>query len=63
MDSKFKLKEKYKQEFFTFKVRDKEISIQTHSKSLSNNNIPKISLPRYESWGDILNWQLQENVP
>ena len=63
IDNWNQLKEKYKQEFFTFKVRDKEISIQTHSKSLSNNNIPKISLPRYESWGDILNWQLQENVP
>jgi methylmalonyl-CoA mutase len=25
--------------------------------------VPKISLPKYESWGDLLKWQLQENVP
>ena len=57
------LKEKYKKEVFKYKVRNKEISIQTHTTSLSHNQIPKITLPKYESWGDILNWQLQENVP
>jgi len=57
------LKEKYKQEFFKFTVRSKELSIATHTKSLSSTNIPKISLPKYEAWGDLLNWQLQENVP
>ncbi|MDA9656236.1 methylmalonyl-CoA mutase family protein [Flavobacteriales bacterium] len=57
------LTEKYKKEIFKYKVRNKEISIQTHTTSLSHNQIPKITLPKYESWGDILNWQLQENVP
>ncbi len=54
---------KYKEPFFTFKVRDKELKIANHTKSLSNSTIPKISLPRYEAWGDLLNWLLQENVP
>lgn len=53
----------YKSGVFTFKVRDKEIGIQTHSESLSHVQIPKISLPRYEAWGDLLKWNLQENVP
>ena len=57
------LKEKYNKEFFKYTVRSKELSIATHTKSLSNTNIPKISLPKYEAWGDLLNWQLQENVP
>ena len=57
------LKEKYNQEFFKYTVRSKELSIATHTKSLSSTNIPKISLPKYEAWGDLLNWQLQENVP
>ncbi|HIE45616.1 MAG TPA: methylmalonyl-CoA mutase, partial [Flavobacteriaceae bacterium] len=48
---------------YTFKVRDKEINIKTHTKSLSQLDIPKISLPRYEAWGDILYWILTENVP
>jgi methylmalonyl-CoA mutase len=53
----------YKAPLFKFKVRDKEIGIQTHSESLSHLQIPKISLPRYEAWGDLLKWNLQENVP
>ncbi|MBS1506411.1 MAG: methylmalonyl-CoA mutase family protein [Bacteroidetes bacterium] len=53
----------YREPVFKFKVRDKEIGIQTHTESLSHLQIPKISLPRYEAWGDLLTWQLQENVP
>ena len=55
--------QKYKDPIYTFKVRDKEINIETHSESLSHSQIPKISLPKYEAWGDLLRWNLQENVP
>ena len=54
---------KYKNPVYTFKVRDKEIKIQTHTESLSHSQIPKIALPKYQAWGDILKWNLQENVP
>lgn len=54
---------KYKNPVYTFKVRDKEIKIQTHSESLSHSQIPKIALPKYQAWGDVLRWCLQENVP
>ncbi|HEY1196752.1 methylmalonyl-CoA mutase family protein [Flavobacterium sp.] len=54
---------KYKNPVYSFKVRDKEIKIATHSESLSHLQIPKIALPKYEGWGDILRWNLQENVP
>ncbi len=55
--------QRYKDEFYSFNVRDKEIKIRTHSESLSHSQIPKISTPKYRSWGDILRWSLQENVP
>jgi methylmalonyl-CoA mutase len=55
--------QQYKNEYFIFKVRDKEIKIKTHYESLSHLQIPKISTPKYEAWGDILKWNLQENVP
>ena len=55
--------ESYKNEYFIFKVRDKELKIKTHTESLSHLQIPKICLPKYSAWGDILKWQLQENVP
>ncbi|WP_432222063.1 methylmalonyl-CoA mutase family protein [Flavobacterium sp. TMP13] len=54
---------KYKNPVYSFKVRDKEIKIATHSESLSHQQIPKIALPKYQAWGDILRWCLQENVP
>jgi methylmalonyl-CoA mutase len=54
---------KYKNPIYTFKVRDKEIKIETHTESLSHSQIPKVALPKYQAWGDILRWTLQENVP
>lgn len=56
-------KKQYKDEFFGYKVRDKELKIATHTESLSHLQIPKISLPSYKAWGDILRWNLKENVP
>ena len=55
--------QKYKNPVYTFKVRDKEINIKTHSESLSHSQIPKVALPKYQAWGDLLRWNLQENVP
>ncbi|AWI26251.1 methylmalonyl-CoA mutase family protein [Flavobacterium pallidum] len=54
---------RYKHPVYSFKVRDKEIKIATHTESLSHTQIAKVALPRYEAWGDILRWCLQENVP
>ena len=41
------LVEKYKNEDYVFKVRDKEIRIKTHSESLSHTPIPKVTLPSF----------------
>ncbi len=53
----------YKNDEFVYKVRDKEIRVKTHTESLSHSKIPKVVLPRYKSWGDIVKWNLRENVP
>jgi methylmalonyl-CoA mutase len=53
----------YKDAEYKFQVRDKVIKIQTHSESLSHSLIPKVATPKYRSWGDMLKWVLQENVP
>jgi methylmalonyl-CoA mutase len=55
--------QRYKDEFYIFKVRDKEIKIKTHTESLSHLQIPKVATPKYRNWGDLLRWILQENVP
>ncbi|ATL46267.1 methylmalonyl-CoA mutase [Chitinophaga caeni] len=54
---------KYKSDVYEFKVRDKIIKLPLVTESLSHSRIPKVSLPKYQDWGDILRWQLTENVP
>jgi isobutyryl-CoA mutase len=56
-------KQAYSAEYFVYSVRNKEIRIENYTKSLSHNNIPKVVLPRYKDWGEILTWTRQENVP
>ena len=56
-------KKRYSDPVYSFKVRDKEIKIETHTESLSHTQIPKVALPKFKSWGDVLRWSLQENVP
>jgi methylmalonyl-CoA mutase len=53
----------YQQDYYEFKVRDKIIRQDMFSKSLSGTRIPKVVLPKYNDWGDLLRWQAQENVP
>jgi len=53
----------YRNPEYVYSVRGKEIRVQTHTKSLSGNMIPKVSVPRYTGWGDRLRWAMQENFP
>jgi len=53
----------YKQDEYVFEVRGKEIKSKTYSESLSHSRIPRVALPSYRSWGEILKWTLRENVP
>jgi len=53
----------YKKDFFEYQVRDKVIKQPLTTTSLSGTRVPKVVLPKYKDWGDILKWQLQENVP
>jgi isobutyryl-CoA mutase len=57
------LKEKYSADKFVAKIRDKEIVTQLKTKSLSGLEIPKVALPKYKDYGEILRWVYRENVP
>ncbi|UOR11230.1 fused isobutyryl-CoA mutase/GTPase IcmF [Halobacillus amylolyticus] len=57
------LHERYSGETYTFKVRDKEITMDLTTESLSGIKVPKVALPHYSDWGDRLTWLLRENVP
>ncbi len=58
-----RLTKRFRDPQFTFKVRDLELTVETHTESLSHQRIPRVALPRFEAWGDLLFWMLQENVP
>lgn len=57
------LVKKYKADFFEYEVRGRVIRQPMITKSLSGTKIPKVVLPKYKDWGDLLKWQLQENIP
>src|SRR5215204_2575664 len=54
---------KYTADYFEYQVRDKVIRQELTTASISGSKIPKVVLPKYKDWGDILKWQLLENLP
>lgn len=53
----------YQQDEYIYHVRNQEIRQSLYTTSLSGTRIPKLLLPKFKDWGDILRWQAQENVP
>jgi isobutyryl-CoA mutase len=57
------LKESYSGDELITKVRDKEIKTILKTESLSGLKIPKVALPNFKDYGEILRWVYTENVP
>lgn len=53
----------YEADEYVYKVRNRAISVPTYTKSLSHTRIPRVILPKFKDWGEIVRWTLQENVP
>lgn len=53
----------YTGEHYTYTVRGKDIRVANHEESLSHTKVPKIALPKFKDWGEIVRWCMQENVP
>jgi methylmalonyl-CoA mutase len=56
-------RDRYRQEYFEYEVRGKVIRQPLYIESLSRLRIPRIAVPRFSDWGDILRWRVQENFP
>ncbi|MFM8371054.1 MAG: methylmalonyl-CoA mutase family protein [Bacteroidota bacterium] len=54
---------RYYADEYVYQVRGKDIRVQTYTESLSKTRVPKVALPGFQDWGEILRWSLQENVP
>ena len=53
----------YTRDQYTYTVRGRDIKVDLYVETLSHLQVPKVSLPKYQDWGDILNWLMRENVP
>ncbi|MCA8910623.1 MAG: methylmalonyl-CoA mutase family protein [Planctomycetes bacterium] len=57
------LQKSYTAEENVYEVRGREIHVANYTQTLSGTQLPKVALPKYHDWGDVLVWLLEENVP
>jgi len=57
------LKKRYSAPEVKFEVRGREIAVESTTTTLSGSRVPRVALPRFEDWGEILRFRLQENLP
>jgi isobutyryl-CoA mutase len=57
------LKRSYTEPENIYVVRGREIRTANYTTSLSGSLVPKVALPPYSTWGELLHWQLLENLP
>ncbi|MCS6991093.1 MAG: methylmalonyl-CoA mutase family protein [Chitinophagales bacterium] len=57
------MRQQYRKEVYTYRVRNKEIRVTTHRESLAHLSIPRVATPRFTAWDQIVAWYCQENFP
>jgi methylmalonyl-CoA mutase len=57
------LKKRYEAPEVAFEVRGREIQVESTATTLSGSKVSRVALPRFEDWGEILRFRLQENLP
>ncbi len=57
------LKEQYSGDEYVQVVRNREIRVELKTKSQSGTPVSKVAVPRFRDWGDIVRWQMLENLP
>lgn len=57
------LRKKFKEENYSYRIRGKEIKSNLFFRSLSGTKIPKIAIPDFSDWGDLIKWRFTENFP
>ena len=57
------LKCSYRQEELVTRTREKEIRTPLYTETLSGTRVPRVCVPDFEDWGEIVKWSLKENLP
>ncbi len=58
-----KIRSDYDRDEFTYTVRGREIRVPLTSESLAGTHVPKVQLPRRQTWPGILRYLFLENLP
>jgi isobutyryl-CoA mutase len=48
---------------YSYVVRDREVTGSNYAETLSRLKIPKVAVPAYRDWGDLVRFLLRENLP
>jgi methylmalonyl-CoA mutase len=48
---------------YVYTVRGREIRGANYTETLSHNKVPKLAVPHYRDWGDLLTFLLKEHLP
>lgn len=56
-------KQRYLDDEFVYRVRNRQITVHNYTETLSHLRVPKVALPKFSDWGEIVRWCMQENVP
>ncbi len=58
-----KLRHDYGQEKFSYRVREKEVTVNAGVKSLSDSLVTKVTPAPFNDWGELTKFLLKENIP
>jgi isobutyryl-CoA mutase len=50
-------------ETYSYKVRDRVVTGENYTESLARQRVPKLAVPKFRDWGEILHFILTENLP
>jgi methylmalonyl-CoA mutase len=50
-------------EHYHFKVRDRQLTGDNYTETLSHQRVPKLAVPKFRDWGELLHFLLSENLP
>jgi isobutyryl-CoA mutase len=48
---------------YRYRVRDRELTGENYTESLSRLRLPRLSPPKFDDWGQVLRFLLRENLP
>ena len=63
MDEWDAMRERYQADEVSYSVRNRVVTVEAATTTLSGTRVPKVAFPKMRGWGDRVRWVLQENVP